>query len=391
MSGEQWSSAIARCVLKMKCCGVEISAMRFGGSFIRPALLLVCSLLAVQFLLPSTAHCLPLTAYSVWETQKTGTFAWLHSVFFVDERRGWAVGSKGALLSTTDGGATWELKSPPTEDALRDVFFNDAATGWLVCERSMFKPMEKDESVSYLLKTTDGGGSWSRVEVTRGADVDVKLAGVRFADREHGWVYGEMGALFVTRNGGGSWERQRVPTRHLLLGAAFLDAHTGWLSGGGMTILKTEDGGATWRAGMVYLPAAVEGQSKPKIEERVGVEQLELPTRQVGGRRLNAVWFASPEQGWAVGAEGVIISTNDGGRTWRPQVSGVGDDLFDVKFFDAAEGWAVGSGGTMLHTRDGGRIWADARRATMHPLERLFFVGRRAWAVGFGGTVIALK
>ena len=307
----------------------------------------------------------------------------------MDGRRGWAAGSKGALLSTSDGGATWELRRPPTEDALRDIFFHDAETGWLVCERSIFKPMEKEESVSYLLKTTDGGANWSRVEVTRGADVDLKLAGLRFADREHGWVYGEMGALFFTGDGGRSWSRQRVPTRHLLLGAAFLDAQTGWLSGGGVTLLKTSDGGATWRAGAVFLPPVV--KESPRDVARDPAGQAESDARPIGGRRLNAVWFATPERGWAVGGEGVILATADGGQTWRPQASGVGDDLYDVRFFDESEGWAVGRNGAMLHTADGGRTWADAERLTTHALERIHTAGRRAWAAGFGGTIVALK
>jgi photosystem II stability/assembly factor-like uncharacterized protein len=336
-------------------------------------------------LLPSAAQA------AAWEKQRTGTFAWLHSVFFVDERKGWAAGSKGALLSTSDGGATWEVRKPPTEDALRDIFFHDAETGWLVCERSIFKPMEKDESVSYLLKTSDGGRTWSRVEVTRGADVDVKLGGLRFADREHGWVYGELGALFSTNDGGKTWARQRVPTRHLLLGASFLDAQTGWLSGGGMTVLKTSDGGATWRAGTVFLPAEGEGARQSKVVRRGQDGSGQDGARVVGGRRLNAVWFATPARGWAVGGEGVILATLDGGETWRPQRSGVGDDLYDVKFFDASEGWAVGRGGALLHTRDGGRTWADTKRVTTHALERVSLSGRRAWAAGFGGTIVALK
>ena len=349
--------------------------------------------LSVVSLLFSFACCLlPSAAQAaVWEKQRTGTFAWLHSVFFVDERSGWAAGSKGALLSTTDGGATWELRKRPTEDALRDIFFHDAETGWLVCERSIFKPMEKEESISYLLKTTDGGAHWSRVEVTRGPDVDLKLAGLRFADREHGWVYGELGALFLTSDGGKTWSRQRVPTRHLLLSASFLDAQTGWLSGGGMTVLKTSDGGATWRAGTVFLVADGGGAQRPKESTRGEPEQLEPETRQVGGRRLNAVWFATPVRGWAVGGEGVILATVDGGLTWRPQMSGVGDDLYDVRFFNEAEGWAVGRGGALLHTTDGGRTWTDTKRLTTHALERIHMVGRRAWAVGFGGTIVALK
>jgi photosystem II stability/assembly factor-like uncharacterized protein len=327
------------------------------------------SVLTFAFCLFTFAFLAP-SAQAAWRKQQTGTFAWLHSVFFVDESRGWAVGGKGALLYTSDGGAHWELRPRFMEDAMQDVFFTDARTGWIVCERSIFATGE-GESVSYLLKTTDGGETWTRVEVTRGEYSDVKLAGLRFADATHGWVYGEAGALYATTDGGETWSRQPVPTRHLLLGASFTDARTGWLSGGGLTLLLTTDGGATWHAGTVYAPV----QPAP-----------------LSSQRLNAISFADAETGWAVGAGGAIFSTRDGGRTWKPQASGTGSDLRDVKFLDRAEGWAVGGEGTVLHTTDGGQTWKAEARATDHSLERLFFAGRkRAWAVGFGGTVVAFK
>src|SRR5918997_955209 len=73
-------------------------------------------------LLLLAAFCLQAQAAS-WRRQKTGTLAWLRAVFFVDESRGWAVGGKGALLVTSDGGATWTPAKPPTEDNLREAFF----------------------------------------------------------------------------------------------------------------------------------------------------------------------------------------------------------------------------------------------------------------------------
>ncbi len=183
-----------------------------------------------------------------------------------------------------------------------------------------------------------------------------------------------------------------MPTNHLLLGASFLDAQAGWLSGGGLTVLKTSDGGATWRAGTVFLPAGGAAAQRPNesVRGRDGAVGAGDAARSAGGGSTPS---GSPthERGWAVGGEGVIIATTDGGRTWRPQGSGVGDDLYDVKFFDEAEGWAVGRGGALLHTTDGGRTWADTKRVNTHALERLFTVGRRAWAVGFGGTIVALK
>jgi photosystem II stability/assembly factor-like uncharacterized protein len=256
------------------------------------------------------------------------------------------------------------------------LFFTDARTGWAVCERSIYMPMRKDESVSYLLKTTDGGESWTRVDVTRGPDVDLKLARVTFADADHGWAFGEAGALFATADGGETWTRQRVPTRHLLLGATFLDAQRGWVVGAGATLLYTTDDGVSWREGVFVAPT-----SQPAMQ-----------AASLSSLRVNAVSFADARRGWAVGAGGVVLSTNDGGRTWRVQMSGTESDLFDVKFFDEREGWAVGADGTAIHTADGGATWRAEQTGTPHALERLSFVGRaRGWAAGFGGTIIAFK
>ena len=351
------------------------------------------------FCLFTFAFCLSPSAHAAWSKQRTGSFAWLHSVFFVGGGRGWAVGGKGALLETRDGGEHWEARRRPTEDALKDVFFTDEQTGWVVCERSIYMPMRKDESVSYLLKTTDGGETWSRVEVTRGEDVDLKLARVTFADAEHGWVLGEMGALFATADGGATWTRQRVPDRHLLLGASFLDARTGWIVGAGASLLYTSDGGATWRAGLVngsLSQFAQRAASRARTQD--GASSYSTPpaskptVESQASLRVNAVSFADARRGWAVGAGGLVLATIDGGRTWRTEESGTESELFDVKFFDEREGWAVGGEGVAIHTADGGATWHAEATGTPHTLERLFFSERtRGWAVGFGGTIIAFK
>jgi photosystem II stability/assembly factor-like uncharacterized protein len=271
---------------------------------------------------------------------------------------------------------------------MRDLFFTDAETGWIVCERSVYMPMRKEEARTYLLKTTDGGESWKRVDVLSGPDVDIVLARVRFADAGHGWVFGEMGALFATEDGGESWARQRVPTRHLLLGASFLDAQRGWLVGAGSTLLQTSDGGASWRAGEVSgLLQQISVQASAQTNARGGAAQTSAPSL-----RLSAVSFADARHGWAVGARGAVVATTDGGRSWRAQRSGTESDLFDVKFFDEREGRAVGADGAAIHTTDGGATWRTEATGTPHALERLFFTGRgRGWAVGFGGTIISFK
>jgi photosystem II stability/assembly factor-like uncharacterized protein len=295
-----------------------------------------------------------------WESQKSGTMAWLRAVYFVDERTGWAVGSKGALLRTEDGGRIWAVRPRPTEDTLRDVYFMNEESGWLVCDRSIYLLKTKEEPRSYLMKTSDGGASWSRVEVT-GRDVDVLLTRVAFVDDLRGWAFGETGALYATVDGGASWSRQVVPTKHLLLGGAFLAAGQGWLVGAGNTILYNSDGEG-WRTGSSPITTTT---------------------------RFNAVAFVDERRGWAVGERGLLLVTTNGGRSWLAQESNVGVNLSDVKFLDRQTGWACGAEGTIIHTTDGGAHWRTEQSDTRHPLERLSVASRgRVWAVGFGGTIV---
>ncbi|HKR02906.1 MAG TPA: YCF48-related protein [Pyrinomonadaceae bacterium] len=317
----------------------------------------------------ATAH-----AAGAWVKQRSGSLAWLHAVYFLDEQRGWAVGGNGVLLTTEDGGKTWRVSPRPAEDTLRDVYFSDEQNGWLVCERSIYDLKTVDEPRTYLLHTTDGGATWKQVNVI-GKDADARLVRALFTDEGRGWAFGEAGALYTTRDGGASWERQRVPTRHLLLGGWFLNSEQGWLVGAGATLLQTVDGGQTWRAGTLLGQAtATNAGADAASSQRV---------------RFTAASFVDNRRGWAVGAAGRVFNTRDGGRTWSPQDSGVESDLFDVKFLDAQEGWAAGAQGTLIHTTDGGKRWTLVPSGTTHALERLCFIGRdRGWVVGFGGTII---
>ena len=287
--------------------------------------------------------------------------AWLHSVYFLNQNHGWVAGSGGVLLETSDGGQTWRKLYTLTKDALRDIYFADEKNGWLLCDRDSLKVTTNDAPRAYLLKTSDGGLSWRRVNLG-GADVNARFAHAVFANAERGWVFGESGVVLVTNDGGAHWTQQALPTRHLLLGGAFIDGTRGWLVGAGATILQTSDGGMSWHAGEVRAGAST---------------------------RFAAASFVSNNRGWVVGAGGGVFATADGGLNWRAQQSNVDADLMDVKFIDDADGWAVGSEGVLLHTANGGARWSLESSGTTHALERLFFVDQNhGWAVGFGGTIL---
>jgi photosystem II stability/assembly factor-like uncharacterized protein len=315
-------------------------------------------------LLLLTAHCSLLTASAAtWSRQKSGTMAWLHAVQFLNQNHGWVAGSGGTLLETIDGGTNWKKVSTLTKDTLRDICFIDDHTGWLVAERDVYKLKTNDEARSYLLRTDDGGLTWRAVYLD-GFDSNARLVRVIFADAANGWVFGETGVLFVTRDSGSHWTRQSPPTKHLLLGGAFVDSTRGWLVGAGATIIHTKDSGTTWQSGVVRENTSV---------------------------RFNATSFVRDGFGWAVGSSGRIFATNDGGRSWFAEPSNVTADLYDVKFINAAEGWAAGADGTLLRTQDGGRHWFPEITNISHGLERLFLIDRtHGWAVGFGGTVLSI-
>lgn len=77
-------------------------------------------------------------------------------------------------------------------------------------------------------------------------------------------------------------------------------------------------------------------------------------TGSIGAGLLTGLQFVSPAQGWAVGQD-AILATSDGGAHWQAQLTGR-LDLTSVDFISAQDGWAVGMT-TLLATTDGGAHW----------------------------------
>ncbi len=78
---------------------------------------------------------------------------------------------------------------------------------------------------------------------------------------------------------------------------------------------------------------------------------------------LTAVNFVDADHGWAVGQWGVIIATMDGGESWQLQRvdTPVDQPLFSVMFRNQNDGFAVGLWSLFLKTADGGRNWTPIK------------------------------
>jgi photosystem II stability/assembly factor-like uncharacterized protein len=86
-------------------------------------------------------------------------------------------------------------------------------------------------------------------------------------------------------------------------------------------------------------------------------QQIIVPTRST----LTAVQIVDDVRAWAVGHDGLVLRSDDGGYTWSRQHWSEEPDrpLLDVWFADAQHGIAIGAYGLVLSTDDGGRTWRD--------------------------------
>jgi photosystem II stability/assembly factor-like uncharacterized protein len=110
---------------------------------------------------------------------------------------------------------------------------------------------------------------------------------------------------------------------------------------------------------------------------------------------LHAVQFIDREEGWAVGDEGVVWHTIDGGKNWERQPTGVRASLMSLHFLNPYTGWIAGreelpygkgSVGVLLFTRDGGLKWERVTLNALPGLNRIKFVDNRTGYAAGDGT-----
>jgi photosystem II stability/assembly factor-like uncharacterized protein/tetratricopeptide (TPR) repeat protein len=126
-----------------------------------------------------------------------------------------------------------------------------------------------------------------------------------------------------------------------------------------------------------------------------------IPCAQAGDLRnfddaaLHAVQFVDRNEGWAVGDEGVVWHTIDGGATWERQPTGVRASLRSVCFLNPYTGWVAGREelpggqggvGVLLLTRDGGLKWKRVTLNSLPGLQRVWFHDDKSGFVAGDGT-----
>lgn len=253
---------------------------------------------------------------------------------FINANTGWAVGSKGKIFFTSDGGRTWTSQNAGTSADLKDVTFINATHGWAV------------GAGGTILVTTDGGTSWRIREATTTSSggftvpVFANLNAVAFVSATTGVAVGENQTIVRTTDGGNTWQQVGESGSIPLYDISFGSATTGCAVGASATVMRTTDGGASWTT--ITLPSSTRVQT---------ILSFNI---------LQSVHFINEQQGWAVGASGWVIATSNGGLNWtkkRPTTTQPQPNLNGVFFANANTGWAAQANGAMLVTTDGGDTW----------------------------------
>ncbi|MET0522811.1 MAG: YCF48-related protein, partial [Jiangellaceae bacterium] len=224
----------------------------------------------------------------------------IRAFHWVDDAVAYAVGQRGQILKSTDGGATWRGQFSGTTVDLGPLAFVNAQVGWVAGANGE------------VLRTADGGANWERLSTGR-ADPVMAIGAV---DADRAWIVTLYGSVLVTRDGGRQW-KPLVPPESSVRIVALSDLEF-WLlpysAGNSPSVLHTVDGGASWVR--VPLPQTAPGLYTDPID----------------------LQFASPVHGLYVRTEygydggGAYVSrrqqfvTADGGATWQPLPPAPGAD-----------------------------------------------------------------
>jgi len=303
-----------------------------------------------------------------------------NAVTFADARHGWA-GGRGGIIGTSDGGRSWRGES---RTPVGEITALDATHAWALTDEG------------FVLRTTDGR-AWRPLGAPH-------LVRVQFVDRLHGFGLERDGVVVRSSDGGRSWPQ--VSTPRTMQAECFSNVLTGWVARGG-SIWGTRDGGKRWtrkrllrdgqgypipelgcRGGDVWV--LFHGGAATSHEEYEVFRSLNggstwrhvLTNQFTSGLHLPEISaYSGPFSVLGHGAAvflgrcdpcdgygtATVVSTTDGGATFRRTTPFYGYAPEAVSFVDRRHGWLLTGAHVasaapahlelVWRTSDGGRTW----------------------------------
>lgn len=281
--------------------------------------------------------------------------------------------NKSFLLKTVDGGRTWSHRKAPK--GIIRLFFLNSARGWALGsteDGSTAKPN------FYILGTTDGGNTWASPRAIDAAG-DGAMTDIGFVNDTHGWLIGtgDFGSALVlqTTDAGKSF--------HVIRDLPESVGGTDWISVGEKmgvwiygpgTVLHSFDEGKTWQT--------------PIDLKKLGTSKAAFD--------ITSAYFSESGRGWLAGQdpEAIILGIEDFGRVWKVSLrTEEAGNFWGISFWDDQHGCSSSFEPVLLFcTADGGLTW-QSRNVLPQAIDEqatffrklLMLKSGRGWALRGGG------
>jgi len=333
-------------------------------------------------------------ADGTWVQYDLNTGETLYDVDFdgLDPKHGFIVGAHGLFYESKDGGKRWfsrsfqNLKTSSGESNYRlqtvSVLGNEV---WIIGKPAL------------LLHSKDAGKSWKKVPLSKKLPGEPKV--ITALGDGQAELATSSGAVYLTENDGKNWSSKVRETVDATLNRVSSSGVNGasYFTGSVKSIKRDSAGNyiAVAQRGNFYLTfqpgqprwiphnrisarriQAMGFRDAADQESDVGVWMtlnggllstcgseafMEMGTEtkdlfadtkiKTGGIGIIDLQYRTPNEAWAVGGEGVIYNSKDGGKTWDFDKSGdeLPCNLYNVKFFDKGKlGFCIGSNGILL-------------------------------------------
>ena len=253
---------------------------------------------------------------------------YIYSITHVSADSAYAVGAKGLILLTTDGGENW-IQISDDNPGFSGIYFSSPSVGYAASITGF--------NVLSVYKTTDAGENWNTAYVDSSfSPSNAFLNSVFFIDDMTGFITGSK--FIKTTDGGAIWNEINtgVTSDAIFQDVYFVNNSLGFavyrdpFTGDGA--IKTTDGGTTWN------PVNI---NNDKYDKRY-------------------IYFADENLGFISG-HSTLYKTTDGGDNWDTLAVGTNSQDLNSKvtFINSTTGF-FGKKGQIFKTTDRGDTWTDA-------------------------------
>ncbi len=303
-------------------------------------------------------------AHGQWDIQDSHATASLQSVHALSDKIAWVSGESGIVLHTIDGGLTWLPCAIP--QAAEKLDFNGIQG---LDENSAVVISTGKGGLSRIYKTSDGCKTWKLVFTN--PDDGGSFKSIRHVTGNQLYLLGDQVdgkiAMFYSSDGGGNWFSTNDPGLEAEKGEAIFSNNGSLISVGPFLMFATK-GPASFNLYQTYpnCGSGAQNAGECPVAWSKTVVPLSIANPDCIGLSIAARSQLSMSTGSVqtilvvVGASstgiGSAVMSRDGGKSWKPAITGPGASRFAVEYFRAQGVWiAVGPSGTDSSADDGQR------------------------------------